>query len=515
MRTDSEGDHSLYRLALVLGVASEHPCRVSTHACRASTSASRSNARATSTARRSTIARRARRPRRTSTTWRDYASLRRLLIDRLSRTVPGWRDRSPADLATTLAELIAYVGDLQHYQLDAIATEAYLGTARRRTSPCAATRCWSTIHCTKAATPEAGCIWTCGGPFALPAGIRFYTRVPGIPPRIDADSPEERNALQAGPLVFEPMHAPTLRETHNRFELYTWGDARCLPAGATAATLRGHHPELAAGAVLIFPGNLWSADRSGRGRQPRPAATRVRLTAVLAFAGSDPLTDPLDGSEITEIRWHADDALPFSLCLSSETDATHGSRQIDGVSIALGNNLLVDHGRSVVGEHLGRVPAPRLHYPPRRGRCLPAHRTRTPATALPPAASGGAGHAPRARCCASCRTTAAAATSGSRSTPMRPLQRHCVGGRPMHCPRSSSLTTAVGRGRQGAICWPATDPIPTSSSRPRTMVRPPALRQRRPWSQAGQRHGLHRTLSHRQRPAGQRRRRQHRPRSDQ
>ena len=32
---------------------------------------------------------------------RDYASLRRLVIDRLSRQMPGWRDRSPADLATT------------------------------------------------------------------------------------------------------------------------------------------------------------------------------------------------------------------------------------------------------------------------------------------------------------------------------------------------------------------------------------------------------------------------------
>lgn len=381
VRTDSEGDHSLYRLALVLGVASEHPLpgfdpRLSSidfrfkvecpsdfdcapqHDCpQGAPPAPDLNYLA-----------------------RDYASLRRLLIDRLSRTVPGWRDRSPADLATTLAELIAYVGDLQHYQLDAIATEAYLGTARRRTS--------LRRHALLVDYPlHEGCnarswlhLGVAGGPFALPAGIRFYTRVPGIPPRIDADSPEERNALQAGPLVFEPMHAPTLRETHNRFELYTWGDARCcLPAGATAATLRGHHPELAAGEVLIF--QEICGPLTGLAEDADPARRHaVRLTAVLAFAGSDPLTDPLDGSEITEIRWHADDALPFSLCLSSETDAAHGSRQIDGVSIALGNNLLVDHGRSVVGEHLGRVPAPRLHYPPRRGDAC----QRTEPEPLPP-----------------------------------------------------------------------------------------------------------------------------------
>ena len=128
---------------------------------------------------------------------RDYESLRRLVIDRLSTLMPGWSDRSPADLATTLAEWIAYVGDLQHYQLDAVASEAYLATARRRTSlrrhallvdyflheGCNA-RAWLQLTVS-------------GGPVALPAGIRFLTRVPGVPARIKPDSAEERSALAA------------------------------------------------------------------------------------------------------------------------------------------------------------------------------------------------------------------------------------------------------------------------------------------------------------------------------
>ena len=37
--------------------------------------------------------------RRASTTWRkDYASFRRLMLDRLAQTMPGWRERNPADL---------------------------------------------------------------------------------------------------------------------------------------------------------------------------------------------------------------------------------------------------------------------------------------------------------------------------------------------------------------------------------------------------------------------------------
>lgn len=300
---------------------------------------------------------------------RDYASLRRLVMDRLARQMSGWRDRSPADLATTLGELIAYVGDLQHYQLDAVSTEAYLHTARKRSS--------LRRHALLVDYPlHEGCnarAWlhleVSGGPFALPAGLRFYTKVPGVPARILADSPQERLALQGGPLVFEPMHAITLRAEHNRLFFHTWSDARCcLPVGATTATLRGHLPDLAVGDVLVFQEVI--GPLTGAAADADPARRHaLRLSRVRAFDGSDPLLDPLDDSEITEIAWHADDALPFALCISSETDGAHGSLQLADVSIALGNMLLVDHGRSVADEVLETVPAPAWQYPTSAGGC--------------------------------------------------------------------------------------------------------------------------------------------------
>jgi len=300
---------------------------------------------------------------------RDYASLRRLVMDRLAQRMPGWRERSPADLATTLGELIAYVGDLQHYQLDAIATEAYLHTARRRSSlrrhallvdyhlheGCNA-RAW--LH-----------LEVSGGPFALPDGLRCYTRVPGVPWRILADSPEERRALEAAPLVFEPMHGASLDEAHNRLYFHTWSDERCcLPAGATEATLRGHLPGLAVGDVLVLQEVL--GPLTGEAADADPARRHaVRLTSVRAFDGSDPLSDPLDGSPVTDIAWHPGDALPFALCISSQSDDEHGNARLDDVSVALGNIVLVDHGRSVAGEALGRVPVPLLKYPGSGGAC--------------------------------------------------------------------------------------------------------------------------------------------------
>ena len=65
---------------------------------------------------------------------KDYASFRKLILDRLAVTMPEWRERNPADLGITLVELLAYAGDQLSYYQDAVATEAYISTARRRTS---------------------------------------------------------------------------------------------------------------------------------------------------------------------------------------------------------------------------------------------------------------------------------------------------------------------------------------------------------------------------------------------
>jgi predicted phage baseplate assembly protein len=65
---------------------------------------------------------------------KDYASFRQLLLDRLDLLVPGWHEVHEPDLLVTLVELLAYEGDRLSYLQDAVATEAYLQTARRRVS---------------------------------------------------------------------------------------------------------------------------------------------------------------------------------------------------------------------------------------------------------------------------------------------------------------------------------------------------------------------------------------------
>lgn len=65
---------------------------------------------------------------------KDYASFRRLILDRLALVMPGWQERHIPDVGIALVELLAYVGDQLSYYQDAVATEAYLDTARRRIS---------------------------------------------------------------------------------------------------------------------------------------------------------------------------------------------------------------------------------------------------------------------------------------------------------------------------------------------------------------------------------------------
>jgi hypothetical protein len=65
---------------------------------------------------------------------RDYGSFRQVLIERLGQRLPRWTERSAADQMVALTEVLADAADQLAYFQDAVATEAYLGTARRRVS---------------------------------------------------------------------------------------------------------------------------------------------------------------------------------------------------------------------------------------------------------------------------------------------------------------------------------------------------------------------------------------------
>jgi hypothetical protein len=278
---------------------------------------------------------------------KDYPAMVQVMLDRLSLLVPDWQERNAADLGIALVELLAYVGDQLSYRQDVIATEAYLGTARLRTSARRHARLVD-YFIGEGSNARTWLRVLLGGAWAdgnqLPSRTRCCTWYPGAAANfvLPRESLAYQQAVNAGAVFFETAsESPPLHAALAQIPLYAWSDARaCLAPGATRATLTGAFPQLVTGTVVVLAevlgpltGDPADADPSHR--------QAVSLTDVLVTA------DPLDGQPVTEIGWASADALTFALCVSSVTDAAHGEQPVTGVSALWGNVVLADQGRSV------------------------------------------------------------------------------------------------------------------------------------------------------------------------
>ncbi|MCP3804188.1 putative baseplate assembly protein [Allokutzneria sp. A3M-2-11 16] len=284
---------------------------------------------------------------------KDYASFRQLMLDRLSLTIPQWTDRHVPDVGLTLVELLAYVGDQLSYRQDAVATEAYLDTARERISVRRHVRLMDyPMHdgCAARTTVHVAV----DGLVELSEGdYRFIA--------LDPDVLYKRHALRELDLltnkvppesyeVYRPLVDGdlTLREPHNKIPLWTWGgQERFLPKGSTAATLKDDWADekcerrllsLEPGDLLLFEEVL--GPNTGKEADADPSHRQVvRLTSV------EESVDPLyDDQPLLEVTWAPEDALTFPLCLSSrDSDCC----EVENVSVARGNMVLVEHGRPI------------------------------------------------------------------------------------------------------------------------------------------------------------------------
>lgn len=325
---------------------------------------------------------------------KDYASFRQLILDRLALLMPDWQERHVPDIGIALVEVLAYVGDYLSYYQDAVATEAYLDTARLRISVrrharlvdykmhegCNA-RAWVCLETDTDQELDAKEIYFVTNTLELQSfGKRLLKQ-------------EELNQLHIPASqydIFEPLLESTQRkiqiyEAHGKIQFYTWGEGECcLAKGATRATLKDQWEEevapppdtpkqqdyqqkqqskeaceapnpqterrrrlnLKVGDILIFEeilgaktGNPADADLTHR--------HAVRLTLI------ELNEDPLFTQPVVEIRWAEEDALPFALCISAMLPAPD-CKLVEDISVARGNVILVDHGKTT-HEALGQV----------------------------------------------------------------------------------------------------------------------------------------------------------------
>jgi hypothetical protein len=294
---------------------------------------------------------------------KDYASFRQLMLDRMAVLMPQWQERNPADLGIALVELLAYVGDYLSYQQDAVATEAYVGTARRRVSMrrharlvdyfmhegCNA-RVWVQVRVRD--DVDNLLLQRSTGTHIT----KLLTRVSGQARLMSPQARAYQSVLAARPEVFELLHDITLSGAHNELHFYTWGARECcLPKGATRATLRGSFPHLNPGDVLILAEVRGPQTGEPEDADPthRHAVRLKRVTLATDPLGGQFVEEPHDDPlPVTEIEWNQADALPFALCIS----ARRGTAYYDDVSVALGNVVLADHGLTIRNEPLDTVP---------------------------------------------------------------------------------------------------------------------------------------------------------------
>ncbi|WP_426688238.1 putative baseplate assembly protein [Rhodanobacter ginsengiterrae] len=305
---------------------------------------------------------------------KDYASFRQLFLDRIALDMPAWQERHAPDIGIALVETLAYTADHLSYYQDAVATEAYLATARRRISVRRHARlvdyrmhegCNARALVTLASSNDLS-LELASLLLLVPPPGQGHPQ-PGVIDAAQLDAARAQGALIYEPMPLDGMTTFDVVAAHSAIRLHSWGDELCcLPRGSTRATLVDTPPptpeappvvllattdtasaptralKLAVGDLLIF--EEVRGPQTGNPADADPAHRHaVRLTDVRTSI------DPLDGTLLLEVAWDPCDALPFDLCLSVRRPAPECAWLHD-VSLARGNVLLVDHGEHVRGQ---------------------------------------------------------------------------------------------------------------------------------------------------------------------
>jgi hypothetical protein len=245
-------------------------------------------------------------------TARDYEAMRTMLLEVVDARTGGGLSDHPVAQTAALVEELAYLGDALSYSQDAVATEAYLASARRRIS---VTRHAELLDYQVGSAVSAR-VWvrfTVSEPVTLPAGTQLLTGGGGLAPLVAPEAVPA--ALAAGAQMFETLAPATLGPDQPPHQLAPVRHAAArLAPGAVSATVLSTGDVLREGdLVVIEPVDRWAT----------PAGQVVRLTRVTR-----------DGAE-TEVEWSHADALGTDEALTQTA-----------VQLRRGNLVPAEHGQS-------------------------------------------------------------------------------------------------------------------------------------------------------------------------
>ena len=214
-------------------------------------------------------------------TARDFDALRSFILTTVTQRIGSTVPSLTVDEIMAVIEEMAYLGDALSYYQDAIATEAYLSTARRRIS---VTRHAALLNYYVGQGRSARTwvrVQSAGAPsetFILPAGTKLLTALDAMPPCVG--SAQLAQALAAQPLVFETVSDVAVRPMPPLKLDSQAHPGQRLDAAAVSATVLAPQVPVSPGELLLLAGDgdpaqlVTAADTAGtviRVQQAPPA----------------------------------------------------------------------------------------------------------------------------------------------------------------------------------------------------------------------------------------------------
>lgn len=275
-------------------------------------------------------------------TARDFEGLRTLILTTVAQRTGTTVTPLTVDETVAVIEEMAYLGDALSYYEDAIATESYLSTARRRISVSRhaalldyyigqgrSARTWIRVQPADGST----------GYFTLPAGTKLLTTLEATGSRVG--SRELPRALSARPLVFETVADVTV------------APASLAPLDLDPATHPGRRLRAGAACVTVLaprvhvrPGELVLLARAGD-----PASLLNAPDVTGAVMRVQRVTPARDGT--VTLAWAADDA-------PGDASLPRGNGEM---CLLRGNLVIADHGSTQPWRELPSPPAGLKYWP--------------------------------------------------------------------------------------------------------------------------------------------------------
>jgi hypothetical protein len=260
---------------------------------------------------------------------RDYASFRAALLDLIPRKIPQWKDKSEADMGIMLIELFSYIADELSYFQDRVANEAFLRTAKARSSVSnhlslidyrmqngLSANAFIKVKVKKDSAESA----------IIPAGFQIST----YPER--GVEGARRKGESAGVITFETLEDQLVGVKYNGTLVVKTNEKKNdnnknnnFDSKNSTATLKGRFPELKKGQhILLF--------------QTDSRRNIITRQTIVKLAEDSKITD--DGNNDTRIMWEKGSGIP-------EVEFRE-----DGDVFCCANIVRASHGRTVRSEIL-------------------------------------------------------------------------------------------------------------------------------------------------------------------